>query len=250
MGRVIFATRDTGEFSQQSRDMRGTSDFMAEAICRNMVGEFDDEFWAPVLGCQPNEVRWKAQYQWSGVLDGKVSLPDGRKLSAWSVAMNTLKAVASEPIKLLIHIHAQCEIHAWVDEPNREWFADSIETLMEEGVLSESYWRPLITWLRETAKGPIVLSYSVCDEFPTPSMIPEFREAECAYEACEKAGWSAERLWDECFARLKAEKTLELNPDRVANTTFDANLTPYDVRRFWREHHERSTPASQEEDAL
>jgi hypothetical protein len=74
-----------------------------------------------------------------------VCLRDGRKLSASSVEINPLKAVASEPIKLLIHIHAQCELHAWADEPNREWFADSIETLMEEGVLSESYWRPLIT---------------------------------------------------------------------------------------------------------
>jgi hypothetical protein len=83
-----------------------------------------------------------------------------------------------------------------------------------------------------------VLSYSVCDGFPRPYMIPEFKAAECAYEACEQAGWSAEKLWDECFARLKDENTLELTPDRVANTTFEANLSLYDVRRLWREHHD------------
>jgi hypothetical protein len=104
----------------------------------------------------------------------------GHGIGAWDLSLNTCLRVGSPTVQLLARIHAQCEIHAWVDGPNRAWLADLIEAGMRDGTFRETSldytdyhgqpigWRPVMAMLRARDDEPVVTSYSVCDQFPNP----------------------------------------------------------------------------------
>jgi hypothetical protein len=81
----------------------------------------------------------------------------------------------TEPVQLAARLHAQCEIHAWVDGPNRAWLADIIDEGVETGIMrphpdmddiEKTGWQAVTTLLRRTDSEPVVTSYSVCEQFP------------------------------------------------------------------------------------
>src|SRR5580765_4749066 len=53
-------------------------------------------------------------------------LPDGTQVNVFEATLNTAVAMGSDPIRLLAKLHGQCEIHAYVEGPNRAWLADII----------------------------------------------------------------------------------------------------------------------------
>lgn len=110
----------------------------------------------------------------SGSNDGVLKIPGtDRTMEVWLLGLNTAAAMGNDALILLAKIHAQCEIHGYVEGPNRAWLASIIERGLELAVLREKVkggystgWRDVVTLLRSRDDVPVVTSYSVCDQFP------------------------------------------------------------------------------------
>ena len=103
---------------------------------------------------------------WMRCGDGTLMV-EGEQRLVWSLAMNTAMRFGSDEFHLAARLHGQCELHAYVEGPNRAWFASKIE----QG-LASSFLRPDMGWesvsrlLRRSEDAPVVTSYSVCESFP------------------------------------------------------------------------------------
>lgn len=139
----------------------------------------------------------------SGASDER--LADGTPI--FGLVLNTVLAVGSPALQLCARLHGQCEIHAYVEQKNSAWLAQVIEEGLESKVLRDGLvrsdkqltgWRDVIALLGR-AKGPVVTSYSVCEEFPnsdvaawTPPPCPSCKGNSA--DECEECG--GEPLWD------------------------------------------------------
>ncbi len=95
---------------------------------------------------------------------------DGTPLANFSLQLNTVLAIGNDPLCLAARLHAQCEIHCYVEGPNREWLAGVIEQGLESHIFRDGEgWDGVLTLLRTRDDEPVVTSYSVCDSFPTHS---------------------------------------------------------------------------------
>lgn len=110
---------------------------------------------------------------WSFVHRGAMyRLPDGSQMNVFEATLNTAVAMGSDAIRLLAKLHGQCEIHAYVEGPNRAWLADIIEQGVKEKILrvweNDNYggWPAVIELLRSRDDEPVVTSYSVTWQFP------------------------------------------------------------------------------------
>lgn len=96
----------------------------------------------------------------------------GHPVPTWDLTLNTCLRIGSPPVQLAARLHAQCEIHAWVDGPNRAWLADLIGQGLTSGVFRgriadrATGWESVTELLRSRDDEPVVTSYSVCDQFP------------------------------------------------------------------------------------
>jgi hypothetical protein len=173
---------------------------------------------------------------------------DGTPLDNFSLVLNTVLAIGSDAMCLLARLHAQCEIHAYVEGPHRSWMAD----LIQEGLDSKLYraslrpgnvdgtrgephgqgWEELITLLRARDDAPVVTSYSVCEQFPnaetarweTPEgyelpadeFYPDESEEDRADRAHDQSWYDLtdEQRWDAAIAGLRAvpDHGLEISP--------------------------------------
>ena len=81
------------------------------------------------------------------------------------------------PLRLSARVHGSCEIHGWVDGPNRAWLADVVEEGLASGVLRYAYqtqyenWPGVVALLRRTSRPPVVMAYSVTESFPNPYLV-------------------------------------------------------------------------------
>jgi hypothetical protein len=127
----------------------------------------------------------------------------GHEIAVSSLALNTALLLGNDTVKFLARLQGQCEIHGYVEGPNRAWLADIIERGVADGILRGGMgWdgppdHPhgkgggVIPLLRSRDDEPVVTSYSVCDSFPyaahvaMPPYPPEW----------SPEGWSGEG-WD------------------------------------------------------
>lgn len=108
-------------------------------------------------------------------------------VSSENAELNTALTTGNDLVRLAAKIHGWCEIHPWFEETDRAWCADIIERAVTAGVYRagmwctgyggqrtwcEQGWSDVVALLRDTTThpGPVVLSYSVCDEFPNPEV--------------------------------------------------------------------------------
>lgn len=120
----------------------------------------------------------------SGVFDkNSLIMPGtGEEIDPWHASLNTAVAMGSDSVRLLAKLHAQCEIHAYVEGPHRAWLADVIEQGVKENILRtwdsdekiQQGWRLVIDLLRSRDDLPVVTSYSVTEQFPNRSMAVEY----------------------------------------------------------------------------
>lgn len=97
------------------------------------------------------------------------ALPDGRSEEAWIVALNTCIDVGNDALRLMARLHGQCEVHAYIEGRNRAWLAEVIEAGRATNLLRpDQGWEGVTALLRQSTDSPIVLSYSVCHQFPNP----------------------------------------------------------------------------------
>lgn len=117
-----------------------------------------DEFW---------HMDWSTRFR-IGDLTLRVN---GDPIGSTELAYNTLIATRSPALSLLARIGGMCEDHAWIAEEDAGWLADTIEASRAENVLRPGQdWEDVADLARDVStgatRGPIVLSFSVCDGFP------------------------------------------------------------------------------------
>lgn len=154
-------------------------------------------------------------------------------ISVWLSQLNTAMAVGSDPVKLMARLHGQCEIHCFVEGPNRKWLADIIEQGCESGLLRcgddprlDAGWFRVMDMLRKRDDRPVVCSYSVCEQFPNaaaanfPLPLDEYGDPDpdAWYKLPKK------ERWELAMAGIRKTGWLELKPENWANYRFGDSL--------------------------
>jgi hypothetical protein len=145
----------------------------------------------------------------------------GQRYDCWQMTLNTCMAVGNDATKLCARLHGQCEIHAYVEGPNRAWLAGVVREGIRCGLMRDGgnekergQWSRLADWLEQRKDEPVVTSYSVCEGFPNPGVAGNVDED----------GWHAtppQSRWDTAMARLREnDGGLEIKPEDWAEYRF------------------------------
>lgn len=198
----------------------------------------------------------------------------GIELHSSNIELNTALAIGSEPLALAAKIHGWCETHCWVEGSDRKWLADLIDAGLESGVYrrgiwyepapgaerewSSQGWESVTELLRSRDDGPVVLSYSVCDQFPNRHTAgweppfdegwrPDWAEGEGLAEWDEKTAeekdeyqrdsrrdeWydlPFEQQWCLAMDGLRRDKPwAQVSPDTLHEVTFHLPVTIFDL---------------------
>ena len=169
--------------------------------------------------------------------DLPIKCVDGTQTTALSLAINTALRVGNDQIKLMARLHSQCEIHAWVDGPNRKWLADIIDLGRKTHLFRANQgWEDVSALLRKREDSPVVASYSVCDGFPNQT-IAKLGGCVLDEDDEEDTAWydlSPEEQWNFGIAGLKAYDSnytygLELRPDTWDDYIVELGVSGYDL---------------------
>lgn len=166
-----------------------------------------------------------------GSPEASVLLPDGRQVEVWSLLLNTVLTAGSDALRLLAFIHAQCEIHGWFAGANRNWLADIITTGRASNLLrSDMGWEGLVEFLRADQTEPVVMSYSVCEQFPNPTVagwagLNADDDEDARYDAWYDL--PHEERWALCMPKIER---MEITPERLRDPRyFGPQLNGFDV---------------------
>lgn len=106
--------------------------------------------------------------------------------------------IGSDTLKLLAHIHGQCELNGWVHPDDGEWFADLVERAVADGLLGPDgreggvngygSWQDVADLVRISTT-PIVSAYSVTDSWPSQYTISEYRPDLWTYDEENPDAW-------------------------------------------------------------
>jgi hypothetical protein len=98
---------------------------------------------------------------------GGRSFADGARI--FDLVLNTAMVVGSVPVALAASLHGRCEQHAYVEPQDARWLAAIVAEGLRDGVFrDDAGWTGVADLLR-AEPGPVVTSYSTCDEFPNPA---------------------------------------------------------------------------------
>lgn len=129
---------------------------------------------------------------------------------------NTALRFGSGPVQLAARIHAQCEIHGYVEPQDGEFIAGLIEDGLRSGVFRETLplngaptdepagWRDVCRVLR--SGDVVVSSFSVCDQFPNAGVVA----GEGIWSPPEAQGWNAwyelpdDQRWELALRAIRA----------------------------------------------
>lgn len=177
--------------------------------------------------------------------DEDAFIVDGKPVDHWQLLLNTLIESGPDSMRLAARIHAQCEIHCYVEGPDRAWLAGLITSSRNEGLFrAEMGWESAVELLTSRDDEPVVLSYSVTDQFPnswrSTWVAPnagKASEEDDEYAAREEddAAWNALpesekwRMGLEWLLTEGVEKGLRLDPDEWADYRFGHCLTAADL---------------------
>lgn len=189
---------------------------------------------------------FRTWYSVSGEKDSYFVL-DGKKVELFDLQLNTLYKMGNDPLALAARIHGQCEIHAYVEGPNRAWLAG----IMKEGRALNIYregsgWETVIELLLSRDDEPVVMSYSVCEQFPNSRVAgwkarnqaridaapPEEQERLGDEIYDEFQNLPSEERWAMCMTALRSGEAgagLELKPDDWDDYYFRDGTTCFDV---------------------
>jgi hypothetical protein len=248
--------------SEKAAELRGSERAYMGMLCANLglaIIEPDGfgkekslRAWLPkghylqTTGDQMFARSWATAFR---VGDGGLIEINGESIDHWTLGLNTALVLGNDSMRLLARIHAQCEIHGYVEGPNRAWFAGLIEEGLDTGLYREGQgWEDVQTCLHQRADEPVVMSYSVCQSFPNPDVgdwmpawpdgLPRDWNALTEYQQQERtarhdAWYELERSeqWDRGLAGLRAEPTrgLEFKPDNWDSFRFGHTMSAFDL---------------------
>lgn len=180
----------------------------------------------------------------------------GRPVSTFSLALNTAMLLGNDQIRLAARLHAQCELHAWVDGPNRAWLADVMEAGLESGIYRRGIqytpdpardrdepqwvsqgWEEVIALLRTRDDEPVVTSFSVCDEFPnqqTGDWMPPWPEGRPErWDALTEEEQKERDARSEAWNDLDAAEQWRISMEGLRNSTGNLEIRPdHEAYRF------------------
>lgn len=181
---------------------------------------------------------------------------EGVTLRSMDVAFNTAIVTGSDPVVLATKMYGWGGLHAWIDGPDRAWAADIIDTGLETGVLRRGLgWEArfadhdpgngVLALLRDRDDEPVVLSYSVEDHFPNPTIAgrldtppPTVCEDTEALDGWTDNQWeefgnlTAQQQWDLAFAGLRERRPwAQLSPATLRAQYFSWPVTAFDLMR-------------------
>lgn len=172
---------------------------------------------------------------WLGGM-GSDFIVEGERIATWLVSLNTALAIGNDVVCLFARLHGQCEIHCWIDGLHRHWLAQLIRTGRATGLMrSEQGWESVADLLDSRTDGPVVCSYSVCDQFPNFACLPDdhplkLRTDNERYE--DFYTLSVEESWRVCMAGLRAQGGgLELHPDCWSDFRFESGHSAFSLPR-------------------
>jgi hypothetical protein len=148
-------------------------------------------------------------------------------IDSWTISLNTAMALGNDVMRFLARLHGQCEIHGYVEGPNRLWLANIIWRGLQSGL-----YRPEMGWdrvgaiLRLRDDEPVVMSYSVCQSFPNYDIAGWAKddEGDGFYELTKYEQWHL------AMTNLRAQdRGLELKPDNYEAYRFGHCITAFDV---------------------
>ena len=163
-----------------------------------LLNDFDSRIEPQVLKFVPEDHYLREQYT-SQMMKIYLSLGEGslcvfgKDVDIWALQLNTLLSSGSEPLTFAARLHGQCEVHGYIEGKNRQWLSSVIRKGLAHGIYREDAgWHEVIDLLSETEEEPVVLSYSVCNDFPHQS----------------------EKEWRQAIGELRASRSaLEIGPD-------------------------------------
>lgn len=115
----------------------------------------------------------------------------------------------------MARVHGTCEVHGWISKGDAAYFHELISKGLESRILRRKcrdmdMYGPLLTLLKKP-HSDIVMSYSVCDSFPTTP-----------------------KAWDKAFAAL--DPSLQIQPERIEEDRcrfrchdFTTDVTVFDI---------------------
>lgn len=145
-------------------------------------------------------------------------------MDCWTLSLNTAIASGSPFLNLAARIHATCEIHGYVEGPNRAWLAGLIEEGRKRNIFRpEMGWEEVVDFLRLSDDTPVVMSYSVTESFPNPWEMGWFANQGFTQEQIDNdegyEGWeklSYEEQWDLAMEWLRNNGDhVEMAPDQM-----------------------------------
>jgi len=189
---------------------------------------------------------WRQSFRAAWVTDLTLDW-QGHHLSSWDLSLNTALALGNDVMKFFARVHGTCEIHGWVDGPNRAWLADIITDGLTLGLCRrEMGWESIIKMLRSRDDKPVVMSYSVCDGFPNaeasdwmpawPEGKPRQWDALSQQEQDDRderaEAWGnlpPDEQWSRGLCWLREHDGLEMKPDGWQEFRFGSGLTALDL---------------------
>lgn len=167
----------------------------------------------------------------------------GHPVGTTGLILNTVLALGSGPMKLAARFAGQSYSHAWIPGKDRGWAAD----LITEGIVTDVFrhkikytdpssiaagdpvvrwdrsgWDQVIQLLRETDRGPVVLSVSTGDDFPDMYELGVPADAEDEMEIDQV--WDLAELW-----LINRHQGHKISRDQFQEYRFDHRLTVFDV---------------------
>lgn len=174
------------------------------------------------------------------IADGDSLTIGDRRSSFGTAALNTMLAIGGDQLKLAARLHGQCEIHAFVEGPNRAWLAKIIESGLRRGIFrANSGWEAVVELLRSSSDEPVVTSYSVCDQFPNSGVAIQasvWSPPETTDEDDGDDAWydlSVSEQWRLAMDALRIQNQsgyrIELKPDDWEDYRFGDGVTAFDI---------------------
>ncbi len=253
LGKVRLSAMSSITFHAHDKEasVRGMERAMAGVTChrlvKGLVVDLDMDKWLPSLlplGHYLKNVRhnWPEFPRWLSsaltflsVGEDRMTLPDGRSTDPFELALNTALLLGNDVVRFMARLHGQCEVHGWVDGPNRSWLAGIIREGRSSGLLREGMgWENVVELLEDSADGEVVTSYSVTDTFPNPELAGFPYDEELENDPWEEMGrLPASELWNRCVCALKQRGAgLEWRPDDWATLRFGEGLDAVSLPRL------------------
>lgn len=252
MSRIYWHTQDGDEVEVAGVERHYAAvvmrDLCLAVIPDNLFGAFKSHLEHPVARHFGSTWRpvWPHQYAYSIAVHlerpGLSTEPcaitcQGTRIDGFSLLANTALRLGSDPVRLLARLHASCEIHTWVDGPNRKWLGEIIRRGRRDRILRDQVgWEEVVKLLESADDSPVVTSFSVCEQFPNRSAAgwtpPAGQDPDGWYQIPYRDRWdlSVEQL----RARERQDTCwLEMRPDNWDTFHFGQPVTIMDLVEAW-----------------